>query len=33
MAPYIFTHIFCKLKEEYPTSSDLIVQKKYYFDL
>ncbi len=28
MAPYIFTCIFCKLKEEYPTFNDLIVQKK-----
>jgi len=28
MAPYIFTRIFCKLKEEYPTFNDLIVQKK-----
>jgi hypothetical protein len=27
MAPYIFTRIFCKLKEEYPNSIDLIVQK------
>jgi hypothetical protein len=31
MAPYIFIHIFCKLKEKCPTSSDLIVQKNIIF--
>jgi hypothetical protein len=29
MAPYIFIRLSCKLKEEYTTSSDLIVQKTF----